>query len=44
MTAWDIPEAVKEKYSSRGFYFDEDRRLLDEIAEIRVNDSAKEDQ
>ena len=44
VTAWDIPEAVKEKYSSRGFYFDEDRRLLDEIAEIRVNDSAKEDQ
>ena len=44
VTAWDIPEAVKEKYSSCGFYFDEDRRLLDEIAEIRVNDSAKEDQ
>ena len=32
VTAWDIPEEVKEKYGSRGFYFDEDRELLDEIA------------
>ncbi len=32
VTAWDLPEQVKEKYNSRGFYFDEDRELLDEIA------------
>lgn len=31
-TAWDLPEDVKNKYNSRGFYFDEDRVLLDEIA------------
>ncbi|WP_294001870.1 4Fe-4S binding protein [uncultured Megasphaera sp.] len=31
-TAWDLPEDVKRKYNSRGFYFDEDRELLDKIA------------
>lgn len=30
-TAWTIPEDVKEKYSSSGFYFEEDRELLDKI-------------
>ena len=34
VTAWTIPEEVKEKYNSRGFYFDEDRELLDSIAAI----------
>ena len=38
VTAWDIPEAVKEKYNARGFYFDEDRALLYEIAQIRVEE------
>lgn len=33
-TIWDIPEDVKKKYSSRGFYFDEDIALLDEIADL----------
>ncbi len=28
ITAWEIPEEVKKKYSSRGFYFDEDIDLL----------------
>ena len=32
VTAWTMPEAVKEKYASRGFYFDEDRKLLDQVA------------
>lgn len=32
-TAWDLPEAVKEKYASRGFYFEEDRALLDKLVE-----------
>lgn len=27
-----LPEDVKRKYNSRGFYFDEDRELLDKIA------------
>lgn len=33
VTAWTLPETVKEKYNSRGFYFEEDRALLDEIAD-----------
>ena len=35
VTAWDMPEEVKEKYNSRGFYFDEDRELLDRIVKVR---------
>jgi ferredoxin len=31
VTAWEVPEAVKAKYASRGFYFDEDIKLLDRI-------------
>lgn len=31
VTAWTLPEKVKEKYNSRGFYFDEDKALLDKI-------------
>jgi Pyruvate/2-oxoacid:ferredoxin oxidoreductase delta subunit/bacterioferritin-associated ferredoxin len=30
-TAWTLPEEVKEKYNSRGFYFEEDKELLDRI-------------
>ena len=30
-TVWDIPEDVKEKYGSRGFYFDEDIKLLNKV-------------
>lgn len=30
-TVWDIPEDVKAKYSKRGFYFDEDIRILDKV-------------
>ena len=32
-TAWDIPEDVREKYSKRGFYFQEDLELLDSIVD-----------
>ena len=32
VTAWTMPEKVKQKYASRGFYFDEDRKLLDQVA------------
>lgn len=30
-TIWDIPEEVKAKYNKRGFYFDEDIRVLDKV-------------
>lgn len=30
-TVFDIPEEVKKKYNSRGFYFDEDIRLLNKV-------------
>lgn len=33
-----MPQEVKEKYGSRGFYFDEDRALLDKIAEIQTDE------
>lgn len=33
VTAWEIPAEVKEKYATRGFYFDEDIDLLDRIAD-----------
>jgi len=32
-TVWDISEEVKKKYARRGFYFDEDRKLLDALVE-----------
>ncbi len=34
-TAWEIPESVKKKYSSRGFYFDEDIEVLNKVVEAR---------
>lgn len=34
-TVWDIPKEVKEKYSKRGFYFDDDIRLLDKVVEAK---------
>jgi bacterioferritin-associated ferredoxin len=34
-TVWDIPTEVKEKYSKRGFYFDDDIRLLDKVVEAK---------
>jgi len=33
VTAWDLPESVKQKYAFRGFYFDEDKEVLDELIE-----------
>jgi len=41
VTAWDISEKVKEKYNSRGFYFEEDKDLLDKIVHIKT-DSCEE--
>lgn len=31
VTAWEIPEHVKQKYASRGFFFDEDIELLNRV-------------
>jgi Pyruvate/2-oxoacid:ferredoxin oxidoreductase delta subunit/bacterioferritin-associated ferredoxin len=35
-TVYDIPEKVKEKYNSRGFYFDEDIKLFDEVVKAKA--------
>lgn len=43
-TAWDIPEKVKEKYNSRGFYFDEDRALLDKVVEFRSEEEQEREE
>ncbi len=32
-TLWEIPASVKEKYARRGFHFEEDAALMDEIAD-----------
>lgn len=32
-TVWEIPEGVKQKYTGRGFYFDEDIKLLNRVME-----------
>lgn len=31
VTAWEIPEEVKKKYASRGFYFEEDIEILNRV-------------
>lgn len=31
VTAWEIPDKVKEQYASRGFYFDSDLDLLKQV-------------
>jgi Fe-S-cluster-containing hydrogenase component 2 len=33
ITAWEIPEEVRAKYASQGFYFDEDLKLLDQVSD-----------
>lgn len=35
-TVFDIPETIKEKYNSRGFYFDEDIKLFNEVAKAKA--------
>lgn len=34
-TAWTIPEEVIKKYSKRGFYFEEDKELLDRVVHTK---------
>lgn len=36
ITAWEIPEEVKKKYASRGFYFDEDIDLLNRVVNAPI--------
>lgn len=36
-TIWEIPREVKDLYSGRGFYFDEDMDLLERIARQKEN-------
>lgn len=43
VTAWTLPEDVKKKYESRGFYFDEDRKLLDKIAAIDGSEGGEQE-
>ncbi len=31
ITAWEVPAAVKAKYASRGFYFEEDLKLMNQV-------------
>ncbi|KKM11364.1 (Fe-S)-binding protein [Clostridiales bacterium PH28_bin88] len=37
-TVWEIPEEIKAKYNKRGFYFDEDIKLLDEVVAAKPAD------
>jgi bacterioferritin-associated ferredoxin len=32
-TIWDIPQEIKDKYNKRGFYFDEDLKILNKIVD-----------
>ncbi len=41
VTAWDLPDSVKEKYNSRGFYFNEDRELLDVVVHTETGNGCK---
>lgn len=40
-TAWTLPETVVEKYSKRGFYFQEDRELLDRVVHTKPEGAEK---
>lgn len=38
VTVWEIPKEIKERFASRGFYFDEDIKLLDRVASAPVEE------
>jgi Pyruvate/2-oxoacid:ferredoxin oxidoreductase delta subunit/bacterioferritin-associated ferredoxin len=38
VTAWEIPEAVKKKYSGRGFYFDADLEVFERVIDAPPQD------
>ncbi|MDF1494906.1 4Fe-4S binding protein [Caproiciproducens sp. CPB-2] len=39
-TAWTLPEDVVQKYNKRGFYFEEDKQLLDRV--VHTNPKGEE--
>lgn len=41
-TIWEIPQEIKEKYNSRGFYFDDDINLMNEIANAPLSKEGDE--
>ncbi len=38
ITAWEIPQSVKDRYAKRGFYFDADIEVLDRIVNAPPQD------
>lgn len=34
ITAWELPQEVKDKYAKSGFYFEEDRELFDKVVAV----------
>jgi Pyruvate/2-oxoacid:ferredoxin oxidoreductase delta subunit/bacterioferritin-associated ferredoxin len=38
VTAWEIPDAVKQRYASRGFYFDADIEVLERVVNAPSQD------
>ena len=42
VTAWDLPTDVTEKYKSKGFYFEEDKELLDKIVHTNAENKGGE--
>ncbi|QQO10943.1 (2Fe-2S)-binding protein [Breznakiella homolactica] len=38
ITAWELTPELKKKYSSRGFYFDEDKALLDRVVSTNTKE------
>lgn len=42
-TAWDVSDEVKKKYNSRGFYFEEDKELLDKIVHTKCEGGENHD-
>ena len=41
VTAWDLPQEAREKYNSSGFFFEEDRVLLDRVCQARAGKEEK---
>jgi ferredoxin len=41
ITAWEVSAEVKAKYTSRGFYFDEDLQLMNQITHTQVKEEVK---
>ncbi len=40
-TAWTLPEETVKKYNKRGFYFKEDKELLDRVVQTRLEGEEK---